>query len=77
MNDHSNRDHYYIPYINMIIRSFAKRHHLDDIRGFEYLYQFHAIHYLEQYYDIEHTMPIEDTLDTLQRICQNNGGQIS
>ena len=69
-------DKYYIPYINMIIRSFSNRYHIDYVMGMEYLYQFKGIHYLEQFYDVEHLLPIDDTLESLQSICQRNGGNL-
>lgn len=69
-------DKYYIPYINMIIRSFSNRHHIDYVMGMEYLYQFKGIHYLEKFYDVEHLLPIDDTLDSLLSICQKNGGHL-
>ncbi|MBQ9394722.1 MAG: DUF3791 domain-containing protein [Proteobacteria bacterium] len=74
MKSSEKRDQYYIPYINMIIRCFSNRYQIDYVSGFEYLYQFKGIHYLEQFYDVEHLLPINDTLDSLQSICQKNGG---
>ncbi len=49
---------------------------IDYVMGMEYLYQFKGIHYLEQFYDVEHLLPIDDTLESLQSICQKNGGNL-
>ena len=76
MNESVKIDKYYIPYINMIIRSFSNRYHLDHVMGMEYLYQFKGIQYLEEFYDVENLLSIEDTLDALQAICQKNGGNL-
>lgn len=69
-------DKYFIPYCNMIIRHFARRFQLSVQQAFRYLYNFKGIHFLNDYYDVEHTLSIEDTLDDLVAICRKNGGKL-
>jgi hypothetical protein len=36
-----------------------------------------AVEYLQDYYDIEHALPLDDTLDTLATVCTRNGGVLA
>lgn len=44
--------------------------------AFEYLYNFKGIHFLVEFYEIEHLQSIEDAVDDLVVCCQNNGGTL-
>ena len=73
----SNMDNKYkIPYINACIRAFAKRFRLSVQSAFEYLYNFKGIHFLVEFYEIEHLQSIDDAVDDLIVCCQNNGGTL-
>ena len=69
-------DKYRIPYLNMIVRKFAERYSLTLQNAFEYLLKFGGMKYLIDFYEIEHTLPIEDTLDELAATCCDGGGSI-
>lgn len=65
-----------IEYITMCVFLFASRFKMQITDALGYLLDFGGISYLEDEYEIEHTLPIEDTLDALQIICARNGGSI-
>ena len=67
---------YQIPYINACIRAFAERFKLSVQIAFEYLYTFKGIHFLVEFYEIEHLQSIDDAVDDLVVCCQNNGGTL-
>ena len=67
---------YQIPYINACIRAFAKRFSLSALTAFEYLYNFKGIHFLVEFYEIEHLQSLDDAVDDLIVYCQNNGGTL-
>ena len=67
---------YTIPYINACIRAFAKRFKLSVRAAFEYLDTFKGIHFLIEFYDIEHLQSIDDAVDDLIICCKNNGGTL-
>ena len=67
---------YQIPYINACIRAFAKRFQLSVQTAFEYLYTFKGIHFLVEFYEIEHLQSIDDAVDDLIVCCQNHGGTL-
>ena len=63
-----------IEYIVMCVFLFAKRSGMPVKRALRYLLDGKGIAYLEEHYDIEHTLPIDDTLDSLEMVCQRNLG---
>lgn len=65
-------DKYQIPYTNLCIRKFAARHNMSLCDAFAYLDHNGGMQYLVDFYDIEHTLPLEDTIDTLTEICQHH-----
>ncbi|ANR73290.1 DUF3791 domain-containing protein [Prevotella scopos JCM 17725] len=70
-------DQYKIPYLNAVIRMFGSRFDLTIQQAFRYLYNFKGIRFLLEYYDVEHTLSIEDTVDDLIKVCQKNGGELA
>lgn len=67
---------YKIPYINACIRMFARRFGLPLKSAAQYLSDFKGIRFLDEYYQAEHLLSLDDALDDLVKICQKNGGNI-
>lgn len=44
--------------------------------AFAYLLNFGGMKYLIDFYDIEHTLPLDDTIDELSLTCNEAGGTI-
>jgi hypothetical protein len=63
-------------YMVMCIDEFAQRKDLSSKDAFLYLRQFGGIRFLDEFYDIEHTLPFDDTMDTLTEICLKDGGTL-
>ncbi|MDR3049956.1 MAG: DUF3791 domain-containing protein [Elusimicrobiota bacterium] len=63
-------------YIVMCINEFAHRKNLTQKDSFSYLQKFGALNFLDEFYDIEHTLPFDDTIETLTDICRRTGGYI-
>ena len=70
-------DQYKIPYLNAVIRMFGSRFDLTVQQAFRYLYNFKGIQFLLEYYDVEHTLSMDDTVDVLIKVCQKNGGELA
>ena len=70
-------DQYKIPYLNAVIRTFGDRFNLTVQQSFRSLYNFKGIQFLLEYYDVEHTLSIDDTVDDLIKVCQKNGGELA
>ena len=66
-----------LEYIVMCVFMFARRQGIGVRPALRYLLDGKGISYLESHYDIEHTLSLEDTLDTLEIICRKNGGALA
>ena len=66
-----------IEYVTMCVFLFASRFGMQVVEALGYLLDFGGISFLEEGYEIEHTLPMEDTLDALQVICARNGGHVA
>lgn len=65
-----------VRYIVACINEFAEMVDLDIQEAFRYLYNYKGIEFIKEYYDVEHTLSLEDTVEDLKLICQKNGGKI-
>ena len=63
-----------IEYVIMCLFAYADRQGITVEEALRHLLDHHGIEYLDEYYDAEHTLPIEDTLDALITVCARNGG---
>jgi hypothetical protein len=63
-------------YAVVCISAFAKSKKLTFKQSFLYLLNFKGLDFINEFYDIEHTLPMDDTIEDLTRICQQNGGAI-
>jgi hypothetical protein len=66
-----------INYTVACVSEFARRYDLSLSAAFQFLYEYKAIDFLKENYDIEHTLSWEEALDDMAVICANNGGTIS
>ena len=60
----------------MIIRDFGDAHQLTPRQAHRYLRRHKAMDYIEQFYDVEHTLSPKDTIAALDDISRQNGGQV-
>ncbi len=63
-----------LTYIVMCVFLFGKRMGVDAQEAMSYLLRYRGISHLDEHYEAEHTLPIEDTLDALTLVCHRNGG---
>lgn len=68
---------YEIPFINLIIRTFATRFELTRHAAYEYLQKFKGLAFLIEFYDVEHLQDVEETVDDLVFYCKKHGGYIA
>ncbi len=66
-----------IEYVVMCVFLFARRFDLHVKAALTYLLSFGGIAFLEENYEIEHTLPIDDTMESLQIVCARNGGRLA
>lgn len=68
---------YEIPFINMVIRTFASRFDMTRHAAYAYLLKYQGLAFLIEYYDVEHLQDVEETVDDLIIKCQQQGGTLS
>lgn len=65
-----------IEYTVSLVSDFAKKHSLSTTQAFNYLDRFNAIDFVNQHYNITHTLPFTEILDDLSLYCKNHGGNL-
>jgi hypothetical protein len=64
-------------YFIMILNNIAKKYDLKIFEVYNYLSKYEGIRFLQEFYDVEHTLNTEDVIDDLIDICNKNGGTLS
>jgi len=65
-----------IDYLIVCVNEFAEKYLLNYKDAFNYLHKYNAIRFLNENYEIEHTLSIEDAIDDIIHVAKNNGGYI-
>jgi hypothetical protein len=65
-----------IEFIVFAIADFARAKQIPFKDAFLYLHQYKGVAFLEEFYEVEHTLPPADTVDTLTTLCRRNGGNL-
>ncbi|MCM1182236.1 MAG: DUF3791 domain-containing protein [Roseburia sp.] len=65
-----------INYAVTCVSEFAYRHGMTMKEAFQFLFEYKAIEFLKENYDIEHTLSLEDAVDDMLMICEKNGGTL-
>jgi hypothetical protein len=63
-----------ITYLVICVSEFAERFKLDCKSAYRYLAAYGGIAFLIEYYEIEHTLSLNDAVDDLDNVCRQNGG---
>lgn len=66
-----------IDYFVICVNEFAKQHDISKKDSMLYLDKYGGLDFLEEFYDVQHTLPFEDTVNSLTIICRKNGGTLS
>lgn len=65
-----------IRYINMCIVEFGKRFGMTPALSFNYLKTYLGLAFLDKNYEIEHLLPLDDTINDLAAYCSRHGGAL-
>lgn len=66
-----------IEYLVIFIGEFAQQHQMNIRQTYQYLRQYKALDFLEQQYDIAHTMSFPYMVNAMTDYCKKNGGYLS
>ena len=61
-----------IDYMVVCVNDYADRHGLSRMASFDYLLRNKGLDFLEDCYDAEHTLSLDETIDDLDAICKRN-----
>ena len=64
-------------YIIVCISEFAGKYGMPMRDAYTYLLLHKGIDFLKEFYDVEHTLSFDDTLEDVAAICRKNGGTIA
>ena len=65
-----------VSYIVAIISDFAERFGLTTPQAYRYLALYKGIDFLDEFYDVEHTLSFDDVVKDVALLCRNNGGAL-
>ncbi len=63
-----------INYTVVCVNEFAKMYNISSKEAFDYLDKYKGIEFIKEFYDVEHTLSLDDAVEDLTKICRNNGG---
>lgn len=63
-------------YIVAFIAAFASHYKMTDIDAYKYLNQFGAIKVMHDFYDVMHTQPMGDMVQSISSYCKRKGGSL-
>lgn len=65
-----------INYIVICIDTFANQKSISKKKAYNYLKDYKGIDFLNECYEAEHTLSLNDAIEDLTEICKENGGTI-
>ena len=63
-----------IYYFIMILNTISKKYNLFIYEVYEYVNRYKGIEFLQEFYDVEHTLNTDDVVEDVLAICKKNGG---
>ncbi len=63
-------------YIVALIAAFASHYKMTDIEAYKYLHRFGAIKVAHDFYDVMHTQPMDDMVQSMASYCNRKGGSL-
>lgn len=66
-----------INYMIMLITKFAVANDMSVQQAYIYLQDYKGMDFVDEFYDVEHTLPLDDVVDDLKIYCKRMGGNIA
>jgi hypothetical protein len=74
MNDNNNTNK--VEYLVACIADFARKFNISNWQAYSYLHRFKGFSFLDECYEAEHTLSIDDAINDIMNICHRNGGKL-
>lgn len=65
-----------VNYIVVCISEFSNYYSIQMREAYIFLKRYKGIDFLREFYDVEHTLSFEDTINDVTVVCKKNGGNI-
>lgn len=65
-----------IEYTVALVSDFAKKYSLSETDAFNYLDKFEAISFIDEHYNVAHTLSFEEMVENVAIYCRKNGGAL-
>jgi len=66
-----------INYLVICVSDFAAQFGMEQKEAYRFLSAYGGIAFLIEHYEIEHTLSLDETIETLAHICSQNGGVLA
>lgn len=66
-----------LDYMVICINEFAEQKKIGVKEAYLYLSEYKGLEFLSEFYEVEHTLSFDETVDDLTKICIRNGGAIA
>ncbi len=63
-------------YIVALIAAFARHYNMTDTEAYKYLNRYGAIKVAHDFYDVMHTQPMDDMVQSMSSYCSRKGGSL-
>jgi predicted methyltransferase len=63
-------------YIVALIAAFASHYNMTDVEAYKYLNKYGAIKVAHDFYDVMHTQPMDDMVQSMSSYCKRKGGSL-
>ena len=63
-------------YIVLLIAAFASHYQMTDAEAYRYLNRYGAIKVAHDFYDVMHTQPMDDMVQSMSMYCHRKGGHL-
>ena len=63
-------------YIVTLIAAFARRYNMTDAEAYRYLSRYGAVKVAHDFYDVMHTQPFDDMVQSMASYCHRKGGEL-
>ena len=63
-------------YIVLLIAAFANHYQMTDAEAYRYLSRYGAIKVAHDFYDVMHTQPMDDMVQSMATYCHRKGGHL-
>ena len=63
-------------YIVLLIAAFARHYSMTDAQAYRYLNHYGAIKVAHDFYDVMHTQPMDDMVESISTYCHRKGGNL-